>query len=160
MKISIRSTIAETVTVLLIMLFLYTGISKLSDYLVFKEQIAQSPALEPISAIVATTLPWVELGVVILLAIPRWRLKGLYASLFLLLIFTAYILLILAFDKHLPCSCGGIISQLSWNQHLFFNGTFIALTVSGISQEKSLKLANHKVLSSIIENYVARTDKH
>ncbi|OQP48042.1 hypothetical protein A4H97_29850 [Niastella yeongjuensis] len=134
-----RNTIIEIVIILYAILFLYTGISKIIDYSVFREQLATSPILAPIAKPVAVLLPWSEFSVVILLIIPRWRLKGLYTSLLLMLAFTLYIIAILSFSEHLPCSCGGVISMLSWKQHLFFNGAFISLAVWGILLERRFK---------------------
>ena len=140
-----RTTIIEAIIFLYIVLFLYTGISKLTEYSVFREGIADSPFLKPIAPIIAWGLPWIEFIVSLLLIIPRWRLKGMYASLILMLAFTAYISGILLFDKELPCSCGGIIQQLSWPQHLVFNSAFIVLAIWGIAlqrREKKVQTSN------------------
>jgi len=42
----------------------------------------------------------------------------------------------IAFTPHLPCSCGGVIRELSWRDHLFFNVCFTVLAAVGISVEK------------------------
>jgi uncharacterized membrane protein YphA (DoxX/SURF4 family) len=104
-----RTTIIEIIIVLNIILFLYTGITKIQDYTLVKEQLAESPVMAPFSKLIAILLPIVELIVVVLLAIPRWRLKGLYATLGLMILFTAYIIVLIATSDNLPCSCGGII---------------------------------------------------
>ncbi|MBO9204612.1 MULTISPECIES: MauE/DoxX family redox-associated membrane protein [Niastella] len=127
-----RTTIIETITLLNIILFLYTGIAKMDDYSVFKEQLTESPVLAPISKTIAILLPILEFLVVLMLAIPRWRLKGLYTTLALMIIFTCYITILLTTSDHLPCSCGGIIGLLSWKQHLIFNGLFILLDIWAI----------------------------
>ena len=127
-----RTTVIETIVVLYTILFLYTAIAKLMDYSIFKEQLAASPILAPVSKIIAAGLPWTEIFVAVLLIVPRWSLKGFYASLFLMTAFTIYIAATLAFSKHIPCSCGGIIAQMSWGQHLVFNTVFIGLAITGI----------------------------
>jgi len=134
-----KTTIVETISVLFIILFLYTGISKLMEYGVFKEQIAESPILKPIAPFIAWSLPLTEFLVSLLLIIPRWRLKGLYASLILMIAFTAYIGAIMIFNKELPCSCGGIISLLSWKGHLVFNSLFILLAFIGVRLERQIR---------------------
>lgn len=144
-----KATVLETIIVLYIILFLYTGISKLIDYSVFKEQIATSPLLAPISKGIALSIPWIEFLVVILLIIPKWRLKGLYSSLGLMIAFTIYIVGILLFNKELPCSCGGVISELSWTQHIIFNSVFIAMGIIGILFERLLRKSNKNALSLI-----------
>ncbi|WP_205513205.1 MauE/DoxX family redox-associated membrane protein [Longitalea arenae] len=134
-----KATIVETIALLFIILFLYTGISKLMEYSVFKEQIAESPILKPVSSFIAWALPITEFIVSIMLMVPRWRLKGLYSSLFLMIAFTIYIGAVMTFFKELPCSCGGIISLLSWNGHLVFNSIFILLAAIGVRLEKQIR---------------------
>jgi uncharacterized membrane protein YphA (DoxX/SURF4 family) len=134
-----KSTIVEIISMLFVILFLYTGVSKLMEYGVFKEQIADSPILQPIAPFIAWTLPLTEFLVCILLIIPRWRLKGLYASLILMIAFTLYIGAIMIFNKELLCSCGGIISELSWKGHLIFNSVFIGLAFAGVVLERQIK---------------------
>jgi hypothetical protein len=134
-----RTTIIETITVLNIILFLYTGIAKIMDYSVFKEQLAESPILAWAAKPVALFLPWGEFAIVLMLVIPRWRLKGLYASLALMIMFTAYIVVLFSISTDMPCSCGGIIELLSWKQHLLFNCSFILLNIWAIFLEMRQK---------------------
>ena len=109
------------------------------EYAVFKEQIAESPILKTIAPFIAWSLPLTEFLVCILLIIPRWRLKGLYASRILMIAFTLYIGAIMTFNKELPCSCGGIISELSWQGHLIFNTIFILLAFASVLLERQIK---------------------
>jgi hypothetical protein len=106
------------------------------EYSVFKEQIATSPLLASMSKIIATSVPVLEFLAVLLLIIPAWRLKGLYLSLLLMSAFTVYIVGILLLNDKLPCSCGGIISELSWTQHVVFNCFFIGIAIAGIFFQK------------------------
>jgi hypothetical protein len=134
-----RTTIIEIIIILYAILFLYTGISKLIDYSVFKEQLAESPLFGHIAKPVALILPSLEFAVIFALILPKWRLKGFYTALVLMIGFTSYVAGLLLYDDKLPCSCGGIIQQLSWPQHLVFNGAFIALAVIGIVLQKKVK---------------------
>jgi hypothetical protein len=120
-----RNTIIEAVTFLNIILFLYTGIAKIADYSLMREELAQNPILAPISNLVAILFPIIEIIVVLMLVVPRWRLKGYYLTLGLMILFTGYITILLTSGSDLPCSCGGIIQQLSWPQHLIFNIAFM-----------------------------------
>ncbi|HEY1167092.1 MAG TPA: MauE/DoxX family redox-associated membrane protein [Chitinophaga sp.] len=139
----LKRTIPSVVALFLVVLFLYTGISKLMDYTVFKEQIAGSPILAPVAPFIAWALPLVEFAVAIALFIPAWRLWGLYASSVLMLLFTGYIAALLSFSEELPCSCGGILQEMSWQQHLVFNITFTALSIiSAILEKKRRKAKN------------------
>jgi hypothetical protein len=53
--------------------------------------------------------------------------------------FTIYIGAIMIFYKELPCSCGGIISALSWPAHLIFNGVFILFAIAAIRLTRQLQ---------------------
>src|SRR5882757_5894286 len=127
-----RSTIIEVISILFMILFLYTGISKLIEYSVFREQIAESPILAPLASFIAWSLPLIEFSVVVLLFVAKWRMKGLYASLILMILFTGYVIALVSFSDRLPCSCGGVLEQLSWRQHIVFNSVFTGLALWAI----------------------------
>lgn len=137
-----RNTIIEIISILNIMIFLYSGITKIMDYAVFKEQLAVNPILSPVARPVALLLPVIEFLIVLMLVFPRWRQKGLTASLVLMTIFTIYIISLFSISKEMPCSCGGLIDLLSWQQHLIFNGIFMLLDALAIrllrKEKKSL----------------------
>lgn len=116
-----KEVIIELIALLFVILFLYTGISKLMDFMLFEEQLLESPILAPVAPLVAWGLPVIEFVVSVLLFIPRFRLKGLYASLVLMILFTIYVGALLMFSSDLPCSCGGILELLSWPAHLVVN---------------------------------------
>jgi uncharacterized membrane protein YphA (DoxX/SURF4 family) len=128
--------LVEIIALLFVILFLYTGITKLMEFDVFKAQLEESPVLEPVVPIIAWGLPTIEFIVSILLFFPRWRLKGLYAALGLMVIFTAYVIVLLTTSTELPCSCGGIIEELSWQGHLVFNSSLVLLSFAAIKMEK------------------------
>jgi hypothetical protein len=134
-----RTTIIEIITVLNIILFLYTGIAKIMDYSVFKEQLAMSPILSWAAKPVAVLLPVVEFLIVLMLVVPRWRLKGLYSSFILMTAFTIYIIAMFMVAPEMPCSCGGIIELLSWKGHLVFNGVFVLLNAIAVRLQKKDK---------------------
>jgi hypothetical protein len=82
-----------------------------------------------LSSFLTYAVPISELIAVVLLISGKFRKQGLYLSLGLLLIFTGYISLVqLNYYGRIPCSCGGVIRYMTWNQHLFFNLFFIAIT--------------------------------
>ncbi len=128
--------LTEIITAALITLFVYAALSKLLSYPVFVAQLHAHPMLKPFAGFLAWAVPVVELGVAALLVIPETRSVGLYSAAALLLAFTAYLLLMLLSGKPLPCSCGGLISKLSWSGHVVFNSVFILLSVTGIILDK------------------------
>ncbi|AEV98736.1 hypothetical protein A4D02_09325 [Niastella koreensis] len=139
----------DIISLLFTMLFLYTAISKWMDYNIFKEQIALSPLLAPISKLIAISLPITETVIAVLLLIPKFRLIGLYISTILMTLFTIYILYILASGQPIPCTCGGLIEALSWNGHLVFNCAFILIGVTGIIGESAFRKKAKVELKSI-----------
>ena len=127
-----RGFVINCITYFFILLYLYTGSSKLMNLHLFRQQMMASPLLGSVAGIVAWSLPITEFLVAILLFFPISRLKGLYASLVLMSLFTIYLIVILLADNHLTCSCGGIVEDLSPRQHLIFNFACIALSLIGI----------------------------
>jgi hypothetical protein len=136
-----RTILVDSVTYFFILLFLYTGIEKLTEINSFKDQMVSSPLLGPLGGFVAWALPITEILLTIVLFIPKWRLKGLYASLGLMVVFTIYLIVILAIDEHLSCSCGGIIENLTPRQHLLFNGATIVLAALAIVSERGISVS-------------------
>jgi uncharacterized membrane protein YphA (DoxX/SURF4 family) len=125
-------SLIEIIAILLAILFVYTGISKVSDSIGFKLQFEASPILKPIAPLVAGVLPILEILVSIILLIPSWRLIGLYSSLILLTAFTIYVVALISMSDELPCTCGGITEQLSWPQHIILNSVFIVFNLAGL----------------------------
>lgn len=122
----------ELISSLLILVFGYTAISKLLVYERFRDTLLRTPFVALGADVLALALPLAELGIVLLLLFPATRLKGLYVSLVALSFFTVYLVLMLLYAPHLPCSCGGVIGSLSWKGHVGLNLIFIGLTVIGI----------------------------
>lgn len=133
-----RATIAELISLLFAALFLYAGVSKLMEYSIFKEQLSESPLLSSIANLLAWGLPTLEIIIGLMLLVARLRLPALYIALALMIMFTAYIGYFLAFSKEIPCSCGGLIEEMSWTGHIVFNSCFIALGIIGTIMERGI----------------------
>jgi hypothetical protein len=127
-----KKTMAEVIAGLFILLFLYTALSKLGEFAVFRHFLRSSPLIARNAGIMAVLIPAGEILVALLLFLPATRKQGMLASLALMLVFTAYLTYMLLFVPRLPCSCGGVISRLSWQQHLVFNIILIGLALLGI----------------------------
>src|SRR5690606_35105893 len=104
--------ILETISFLLILLFVYAALNKLTDYQKFVIQIGQSPLLMGLGPHVAWVVIAAELLIPLLIVFPITRLVGFYASFALMVVFTVYIVAILNFSSHVPCSCGGVLEKL------------------------------------------------
>jgi len=117
----------EIISAAFVILFVYAALTKLLDYDKSRLQLGQSPVLTQFAGIVVWLVPVVELLIALLLSTIRFRLLGLYASFTLMVMFTAYIVVITRFSDYVPCSCGGVLEKLTWNQHLVFNIVFVVL---------------------------------
>lgn len=127
-----KEIIVDIISALYILLFLYAALSKLTDYEKFRVQLGQSPLLTPWAAIIAWTVPVSEIILSALLMASRTRLFGLYGALVTMSLFSTYIISILHFSEFVPCSCGGILEKMNWQQHLGFNLIFVGLAVFAI----------------------------
>lgn len=124
----------------LILLFFYTAINKLSDLQLFRIQLGKSPLLNSFAGLLSLAVPICELSVALLLLFRSTRLAGFYLSLFLMILFTAYILIILNFSYYIPCACGGILEGLSWSGHVVLNSLFVGLIIIGIVIQSKQKI--------------------
>lgn len=116
----------------LIFLWTYTAGSKWMDYPAFRSVLAQSPLIDKGAGTLAFLLPLTELGTALLLLFPRSRPAGFLASFILLVLFTSYLGYMVLYAPHLPCSCGDVISTLSWKEHIAFNLFFLLLTTGAL----------------------------
>lgn len=123
-----KTVIIESISLILVLLFTYTAVSKILEHDLFAIVLSEAPAIGKYATLISWLLPAAEILVVILLLVPSLRLTGLFASLFLLLVFTMYLLWMVVFRINLPCNCGGVLKALSWKQHIFFNLFFIVLS--------------------------------
>jgi putative oxidoreductase len=128
--------------VLLLVLFAYTATIKFLDYnkFVFQMRLAPLPLMKFAAPMLGWLMPAIEMAIAIGLLFIRFRLTALYTSVILLLVFEIYIIGMLLSGHDLPCTCGGIISKMSWKQHLAFNAIFILVGLTGILQYRKYKL--------------------
>jgi hypothetical protein len=126
------NTIVEIIAAFFITLFIYTAINKLSAISQFQNVLSKSTLIGNMAYPVSWIIPISELVIVVLLFFPATRPAGIYCSLFLMTAFTIYLVYMLAFASWLPCSCGGVLSQMSWKQHILFNISFILLALVAI----------------------------
>lgn len=122
----------DIISALLLLLLLYTGISKLVEYEKFRDVLSTSPLLSGFAGIISRLLPVLEIFIAILLFVPATRFVGLISSFVLLLFLTGYLIILVFFAPRLPCNCGGVISSLNWTEHIFFNLFFILIAAVGI----------------------------
>jgi len=126
--------IPYAISVLCAILFIYAATSKFWDVQQFQVQLGQSPIMTAYAEWVAWAVPLTEYVVALLLLMDRFRLYALYATLGLMVMFTTYIVLVLHFSAYIPCSCGGVLEDLGWTEHIVFNLFFVVLAVIAILQ--------------------------
>jgi uncharacterized membrane protein YphA (DoxX/SURF4 family) len=129
---TIKSNFIYAVSLLHVLLFTYAAISKVLDFENFRVQLGQSPLLSAYADYTALAVPASELLICGLLLVSKTRIIGLFAAYSLMVMFTAYIYIILNFSSFVPCSCGGILEDMSWNQHMAFNIAFIVLSIIAV----------------------------
>lgn len=143
-----RKWLLEAIVLLLFILFVYAATSKLIDFKRFSFQMDSQPFDDYFTPWLVFGVPLTEFVIAAMLIFKRTLLAGLWASLILMLLFTGYIILIkLNYFGKIPCSCGGVISQLSWTQHLFFNLFFVLISIAGIVlRRKQLQASQHNAM--------------
>ena len=117
---------------LFVVLFLYAATSKLIDLEKFRVEMQLSPMLTNNARWLAWAVPALEIMVCGLLLFPASRRVGLWISFSLMILFSAYIIAITQFTEDVPCSCGGILQNMTWDQHLLFNLAAVALSLFGL----------------------------
>jgi uncharacterized membrane protein YphA (DoxX/SURF4 family) len=139
-----KRIIVEIISLLYVLLFVYAATSKLFDFENFRIQLGQSPLLSAFANWISIAVPLIELIIATVLLLRSFRLIGLYASYMLMTMFSVYIYIILNFSAFVPCSCGGILEKMTWEEHLIFNIGFIILAVIGIALTPYKKIINKR----------------
>jgi uncharacterized membrane protein YphA (DoxX/SURF4 family) len=133
-----KSNIILTLSMLIVTLFLYVGISKLTDFTMFKVNMRKSPILSSSMVdLLAYLVPLGEILIAILLLVPKTRRFGFYISYSTMVAFTAYIALLRYGYPDIACSCGGILGTMDFNVHIIFNLLFVVIAFLGIYLSKN-----------------------
>lgn len=127
----------EGIIALLILLYLYTGLTQLLAYKFFHGNIYNQPIFQWSKPILVYLIPGAQLLIAAGLLFERTRKLALWSSLGLLTMFTVYIILIISNAlARVPCTCGGVISSFTWPQHLMFNISFMILNAVALLLRK------------------------
>lgn len=127
-----KQIITDLVVYAFLILFMYTAASKFLTIKKFASTLAKSPLIGSYSLFVAWAIPIVEVLLGMLLVFDQKRKWSIPASLILMILFTMYLSYMVLSGSKLPCHCGGVISSLTWQQHIWFNSAFIALGFIGL----------------------------
>ena len=143
----IRQTIPVIVSCFFVLLFTYASFSKILDFEMFQIQLGQSPVVSAYAGWLSYIVIGAELFISLLLLTDATRTAGLYAATGLMTAFTAYIYLTINYSDFVPCSCGGVIEKLTWNQHMVFNLVFLAAGIFAvIIEERKNRKPSGKIL--------------
>lgn len=134
----------EIIAATFVLLFLYTAITKLKDIPFFIGSMEHSPVLRPVASFLGGFIPAIELATVLLLVFPTTRRLGLFISTILMAGFTCYTAYILSNGQQLPCSCGGVLEQMGWSEHLVFNSIFLLLGIISLISHKRFIAINRR----------------
>lgn len=125
-----ESIFSRVAIALLILLWIYSGVSKLIESEETQQQILSQIFPKEISRVILWSVSIIEILAALLLSFRTTRRTGIAISVVLMGVFILYICsVVLGLFRYTPCSCGGIIANLSWTQHLIFNICFLALAL-------------------------------
>lgn len=138
MKIT-REHITIFIATLLAILFFYAAMSKITNYDQSKSEMLNQIFPSKLAIILTWLIPTLEIIITFLLLYRPFFRVGFLSSTILLGIFSFYIAVVMTgvFGR-IPCSCGGILKNMSYGTHLLFNLVFLNLGMLGI------RLNNHK----------------
>ena len=155
----IKQFISKGIPGCFILLWVYAATAKLLEFDQFKIQMNQVDFLKPMVGILVWTIPLVEYSLAVLLLFSKTRRLGMLCSTVLISAFTIYITGMISFSPQLPCSCGGIINDLTWQQHLLFNIGFTALAITGVYGYSSNNTSHNNTNSNSNNNNRVHDDQ-
>jgi len=127
------SILLKVITFLLVLLWVYSAVSKLSNFYDFRLEMFRQELPRWMRLNLVWILPPIELIAAGLLLFKNSEYAGYWISFVLMALFTVYVGLVVAgYYKQVPCSCGGVIKAMGWNAHLAFNLFFLLLACTGI----------------------------
>lgn len=139
MNTKFKRVITDIACYLFVLLFLYTAANKIWKFHNFEWVLGTLPLIGKYHTLTAYAIPSAEIMTTLLLLINRTRKYGLISSFILMLSFSAYLIFMVFYAKDLPCNCGGVISHLSWKQHIIFNLFFVMLSVVSLKFNDDIK---------------------
>jgi hypothetical protein len=136
-----QNNILKASSILLILLWSSTGLSKILEFAEFKQQVITILG-ENMAKPVSIAIPSLELTAAMTIPFGKTRTFGLYLSLILMATFTAYVILVITgYFGPAPCTCGGVITALSWKQHLIVNIILLLIVLYSLFTLKKRKEA-------------------
>ncbi|WP_293304876.1 MauE/DoxX family redox-associated membrane protein [Pedobacter sp. UBA5917] len=140
-----KDNVLAIIKYLLAILFIYAGVYKLFDVKNFASQMYQSPLLPSIFIpYISVILPALEIILGGLLVFSRRYVSCiLWISLSLMIFFSTYLIMLYTLYEKPPCACGGILSMMTYPQHISFNIFFTLISAIGIYLYEKKNKANN-----------------
>jgi len=125
-----KKRLLEILASLIVLLFSYASLYKWFYFSDFIKEMNKQPLPKSWTPYLVRTIPAVEIAAAVLLCFRVSRLWGFLLSSLVMLTFSAYTMIILAHGfSYIPCSCGGIIEDLTWGQHLLLDNSFLLISI-------------------------------
>lgn len=135
-----KEIVIDIICYLFVILFVYTASNKIWKFDSFVFVLGKMPFIgETFNSFVGYFIPTAEIIISITLITPIAKKVGLLSSLVLMISFTLYLIFMFFYAAQLPCNCGGVISRMTWGQHIWFNIVFILLAVIGYKFNKDVR---------------------
>lgn len=139
MKITGKHWYVELLSALLAGLFTYAALSKLLKPAAFEAMLNYWAFSSNYISLFVWLFTAIEFAIALSIMVPATRSIGLKICCGYLLMITAVICSLLIFSTHLPCSCAGIFSALSWMQQLWLNISLILACAFALLLSRKLK---------------------
>jgi hypothetical protein len=127
-----KNIVSQVCRFLLLLVFAYTVYHKLVDMSKFESTLLKSTLIDVYQVkYLLYLIPAIELTAIFFL-LRKDYLIGLYISLFVMLLFTIYLVALNNFSFYKGCSCGGIFNEMSYAQHILVNIILVVICLVGL----------------------------
>lgn len=130
---------------LLVILFINTGLGKIIDHEIFKLQMSKQPLPIWSKSILVYMLPFLEIGIIVLLLFKTTRQKGFIIATLLMIAYSIYAYL--AYKEvygYVICACGKIFQKMNWQDHYRINIALTLIAITGLIINKISHSKNTK----------------
>lgn len=123
----------QIILLLLLFVLVYTATSKIVNFTHYSRAMRSQPLNKTMANFLIYSIPIIEMMAVYLILTSHLRQIGLWLTTALMFCFTCYVVFMKVSGwENSTCPCGGLFSELSWNEHLWVNTglTLLALVTS------------------------------
>lgn len=135
MNNKLKNIIGTSISIFLIIFWLFVGLEKAWSWQNFRISLQQQPLPHWSIGIIFWLVPLLEILTGILLAFRSNKMQrlGYWGSILLLSAFTIFIGLGVAgvYEKR-PCTCSSIFNEMSWEWHLIVNIILLSVSILGL----------------------------